>query len=52
MQEMWQCRKLRHDNGSIQCAEVIEMLSGTDHIITAKLYVICAGAVLTPQIFR
>ncbi len=50
MQEMWQCRKLRHNKGSIECAEVRELLSKTDYIIKAKLYVICAGAVLTPQI--
>lgn len=47
---MWQCTKLVVDGKQIQYAEVRELLSDKCHRITANLYVICAGAVLTPQI--
>ena len=47
---MWQCRELVHENGTIKYAKVRELLSKTDHNITAKHYVVCGGAVLTPQI--
>lgn len=54
MKEMWQCRKLiQRENGedkSIDYAIVRDLLNKKDYNIRANLYVICAGAVLTPQI--
>lgn len=47
---MWQCRKLVHEDGLIKYAKVRELLNKTNYKITANLYIICAGAVLTPQI--
>ena len=51
---MWQCRRLVHEENdgkkSVKCAIVRDLLSQVDHKVKANLYVICAGAVLTPQI--
>ena len=54
MQEMWQCRRLEHQNdvdgNTVQCAIVRDLLNKTDYTIKANIYIIAAGAVLTPQI--
>lgn len=55
LKEMWQCRRLEHKNdvdgiGTVQCAIVRDLLNKTDYTITANIYIIAAGAVLTPQI--
>ncbi len=49
---MWQCRRLHKgaNDTTIQYAEVRDLLSDVNYHVKAKLYVICAGAVLTPQI--
>jgi hypothetical protein len=52
---MWQCRKLETTitvcgESTVTCACVHDLLEKKDYKIEAKLYVICAGAVLTPQI--
>lgn len=54
---MWQCVRLNpSDNveadgeNSIGEAEVRELLTGKTHKIKAKRFIICAGAILTPQI--
>ena len=54
-QEMWQCRKLIHGHSTnvtntIEYAVVRDLLSKKDYHVKAKVYIICAGAVLTPQI--
>lgn len=51
MQEIWQCRKLNiGDHTSIEYVVVWDLLEKTDYSIKANIYIICAGAVLTPQI--
>ena len=52
---MWQCRRLEHKNdvdgnGTVQGVIVRDLLNKTDYTIKANIYIIAAGAVLTPQI--
>ena len=53
--ELWsehQCTRLLRDpeNGEIEGVIVKDLRSEIKHLVTAKRYVICAGAILTPQI--
>ena len=49
---MWQCQKvaLSEDGKSIQYAFVKDLLEKQTYFIYAKVFVLAAGAVLTPQI--
>lgn len=50
---MWQCRKIVRnddDGGNISYAVVQDLLNNKSYHIHAKVFILAAGAVLTPQI--
>ena len=50
--EQHRCRQIitNSDNSSVEAAVIDDLMAWKTKIIKAKVYVICAGAVLTPQI--